>query len=323
MRVDVRQVAEFIDDVSLAAEAARGPNQKIDRLTAIYEKVRDGTIVKIEDLLAELENYLKAEWSAVPMRIFTSEMRIEKQGEVLRDIHSVQDAGFNLLGGLPDLPDDMETRTIPINVDSFPEITRQNEDMVMNLLHIVALKQLYLNRRYGHDRIRFEFVSVSGERERLRSELESRYRDISALARNRSNRAGEAQPALPGFLITDVKSLPHDYRETRVVALERRIELDNNSHLWHWNGVLDVAIAETVLLGQGEDTKMRSYEGLKRLYKLLGRDLTQPQFITLLAEDVRKAIAIAKELALPPCERFNLDELKAFYERMKDALIAA
>jgi hypothetical protein len=80
----------------------------------------------------------------------------------------------------------------------------------------------------------------------------------------------------------------------------------------------------TVLLDH--PNKEEFYPMVRGLYeKLLGRQLQEEELKLdiLLGIDPLKSQELSKRLKIPPVARYNLNDLREFYERMKDVLVAA
>ena len=126
------------------------------------------------------------------------------------------------------------------------------------------------------------------------------------------------------YLITDIGRLGADYKETRVVAMEKAMELDSNgADFVLWSGILDIAITQTILLSQGADAKGAYCGRLRELYKLLGLDVEIADLLALTGEDIPWAIDTAIRFTIPACGKFRLNELKEMYERMRSLARAA
>jgi len=83
--------------------------------------------------------------------------------------------------------------------------------------------------------------------------------------------------------------------------------------------VLDIVIAQTILLGQDEEARRLYYGRLGKLYSdILGQAVDESKIAGLLKDDIHESIAIALELAIPACGRFSIESLRELYQRMRD-----
>ena len=213
-------------------------------------------------------------------------------------------------------------RVIPINVDILPLIREENEGILNALLEIIAAKQKRLNATFGKDTVRFEFTSVSRRNEGLARELETRYRGLSSVSRNTRHQEALQSP-LQGFMVTDIEE-GIDYGASYLLPLEEKLTLEDNDGFYMFSSILDLAIVMTVLLDH--PNKEEFYPMVRGLYeKLLGRRLQEEELKLdiLLGIDPLKSQELSKRLKIPPVARYNLNDLREFYERMKDVLIAA
>jgi predicted NBD/HSP70 family sugar kinase len=237
-------------------------------------------------------------------------------------VGKVHYAGLNLLEELKALKyKDDETRwSIPINIDTLPGDGEEGIKVLESFLEVLALKQLYLNKRYG-GRIRFEFVKI-GQDGALEGVTNHRICEIynGILGRSGFWIGKKKDGCVRSFLITDRAHFPESYGETKVLALEEEMEIEDDSNLCLWNGVLDIAIAQTRLSQESTEIRALYYGRLNKLYKMLGRDLEPDQFTALLEKDIQAAISVARDLAIPPCRRFDMEGLQTLYERMRSLM---
>ncbi|MFC1589980.1 methyltransferase domain-containing protein [Candidatus Omnitrophota bacterium] len=254
------------------------------------------------------------------------------------DIQNAHIRGYRLLNDLTkeDRPRTTE-RVIPINVESLPSRSDDNEEALKKVLRIIALKQLYLNKRYGSNMIRFAFVKVNGDlstEDITDDNLHRIYELYNEVADDLNGQANlTVKPEnLKGhhesFVITDNKHIP---RDNRSIILEGRMELpindtDEDKNLYLINTILDISIAQTILLDKEEDERIHYYDDLKELYRILGVDvegLGADEFADLFSKDYVTQRSMAEKLAIPAAQRHNLDRLESIYEKIEDMLIAA
>jgi hypothetical protein len=235
--------------------------------------------------------------------------------------------GWDLLKEVFRLNHDMEKRVIPINVDTLPGVNgdTRNREALMAILNTLALKQLKLNIKYGPNKINFAFVRITkeGRMEEVTShEIISLYNSLKRVKDYNLQIAhikGEEMPS-SAFVITDLGNLPSKEANLRPIVVESRLELVDNSHPYLWGSILDIAIAQTILLGQEEDIRKRYYPRLLELYKglLKGKDIRIEDLTILFQDDIPKAIDTAIRLAIPPMERMDMESLKLLYELMME-----
>jgi hypothetical protein len=217
-------------------------------------------------------------------------------------------------------------RSIPINVDIFADAVKacpEDPDIVKRLLEILAMKQLYLNRRAKT--IGFEFVSHSGNQELL-ERIEDIYNKLE-IVKDRHLKLHKDNGFARGFTITSLEDEAAGKPSDRCVFLRGRIEAcEKDSGLYMWIGVLDLAIALTMLLGYSEEARRPHYPRLAELYnKMLSVEYiaTEAYLKDLLSDDITLSLSIARKLAIDPITRFNIDDLRSAYIRMKELAHAA
>ena len=215
-------------------------------------------------------------------------------------------------------------RAISINVDIFPlKDEGKNDEITDILLEIVAIKQRRLNAVFGKDMVRFEFVSPSGRSE-IVGRIEARYQELTNLGRRGSEDEATQGKVLHGFMVTNKTAVEYENYRPLVLDLEGNMSLKGEGAPYMFASVLDLAISLTLLVGQ--ESRNSYYDKILELYaKLVGKEIKiEPDDLDiLLGEDLAMSREIAKRLAIPPAARYNVNDVKTFYERMKYALIAA
>ena len=230
--------------------------------------------------------------------------------------------GFELLKDVTKLNHDLSYYKIPVDVDSLPCVNDDNIDILRNLLEILAMKQLILNRKYGPNRVIFEFVKRNNSCgfEPVKNHLiPTLYSELKIVHDNHLYAPVARNDYNSSFLIAVKANIPESYYDTRVLALDKRIALDNNAEFVMWNTVLDIAVAQTILLGQSEETRKAYYGRLSRLYSdILGQAVDESKIEKLLRDDIKESIFMALQLAVPTCGRFRINELRELYQKMRD-----
>ncbi|MFC1590796.1 radical SAM protein, partial [Candidatus Omnitrophota bacterium] len=252
--------------------------------------------------------------------------------EAIQNAHSI---GYDILREVTKLNHDISQFVIPINCDYLPDASSENEDVVKDILRIIALKQLYLNKRYGPNRIRFEFVTVNeqGVIEPVSDPKKHRtlelYNEVAGNIVNGScklSTTSDTSLYQRSFVITGEDRIPNDHN---VLLLQGEIDIpvskhDEEKYFYLWNTVLDIAITQTVLLGQETSVRERFYSKLRTLYRLIGVDekvLTNDNIAKLFTEDAKKQQKTALEFIIPHAVRLNLMQLRMLYDMMEELLI--
>ena len=94
-----------------------------------------------------------------------------------------------------------------------------------------------------------------------------------------------------------------------------------------WNGILDLAVGLTILLDHSEDSRQSYYPRLMELYnRLVSADSKVTQaglFKDLLDDNIDTSKSIARQLAIKPVERYDVELLRRLYIIMRDMEAAA
>jgi hypothetical protein len=213
-------------------------------------------------------------------------------------------------------------RAIPINVDIFSAIPEANADIIDRFVEVLALKQLYLNKRSRG--VEFEFVSLS-KNDALLKAVEERYYKVDLVTRH--NLKLHKDGLKPGFTITDYSDELMG-RQERFLFLDKKIEAnDADSGLYMWNGILDLAIALTILLDHSEESRQAYYQRIMELYnRLVAADSRVTEaglFSDLLDDNIETSKSIARQLAIKPIEKYDIELLRALYIAMRELEAAA
>ncbi|MBN1526760.1 MAG: diguanylate cyclase [Candidatus Omnitrophica bacterium] len=237
---------------------------------------------------------------------------VHKMGmNILDDILSRKGAanGNILTNGKP--------RTIPINIDIFADIPEANSDVITRFLEILALKQLYINRRSKG--AEFEFISFS-DNAALLGKIEKIYGELD-IVRQYNLKLHKENGLQRGFAITALEDDVTPHKERCIFLENRVVALDEASGLCMWAGVLDLALAMTILLDQEELSRKDHYNRLAEFYnKLLASRPEAVESDTLAIffdDDVQRSIGMAKKLAIPQAGKFDINDLRELYIKMR------
>ncbi len=182
------------------------------------------------------------------------------------------------------------------------------------------MKQKQLDRIFGQNIIKFDFVSLSGKKESLRNNLEAMYQGLFGS----SEKAIENQEHLEGFVITDIEDdLDNLYKGRYILPLQSQIKLEYGGDFYNISAILDLAVTLTLLMG-ASDT-LESYTMVKDLYKQLcpGMDDKNFNLSLLLKKYDDKHKDFFRKFAIPPAAKLNYQELQYMYERIRAVLIKA
>jgi hypothetical protein len=239
-------------------------------------------------------------------------------------------SGIDLLKDVTKLNHSMNNYKIQIDMDSLPPVYEndaQKKAILKKMLWILASKALLLKQKYGSDKILFEFVKKDesgafipvtnyGAAELYLSDDEE-LKIVKKHGLYISNAKKDGYQS--SFLVVVMDKRPPDYKG-RIIALEEPISIEDDSGLAMWNGILDLAIAQTILLAQDSNTQALHYERLTALYKALGKDVTKSDLTKLLAGSVEESMRVALSLAIPSCGKFKVGKLLELYGRMKELM---
>jgi hypothetical protein len=251
-------------------------------------------------------------------------------GEMSEKLETTHASGIDLLKDVTKLNHSMQNYKIQIDMDSLPPVYEneaQRKAILKKMLWIMAAKALFLKQKYGSNKILFEFVkkdesgafipvTTYGAAELYMSDDEE-LRIVKKHGLYISNAKKDDYQS--SFLIVAKDKRPADYKG-RIIALEEPISIEDDSGLAMWNGILDLAIAQTILLAQDSTTRASYYGALAGLYKLLGKDVEEAAIAKLLDADIQEAIKMALQLAIPACGRFKVGELLELYEKMRNLM---
>lgn len=307
------------DDYSMSIKGYRlEPQKGIDLIVSKTRKFFDDTRSEIDNELFEPEMQWKVE-----SPIVTSFKLI---------ISQAHKEGFKLLEALTKKPargSDIGVaavpRAIPVNVDIFSDIFAKggNMDIAERFLEILALKQLYLNR-HGHA-AEFIFISRSGNDALL--DAVSRIYDELDVVKHYDLKFRGDKGLKKGFTITDLSDDTSNYNERCLFLTEKVKADDEDSGLYMWSGILDLAVSLTMLMEYEESARSQYYPEIIRLYSTLMQDRSKvvddSVLQKLLTADIDEARSIAKNFAIRPLSKFNINERRTLYILMRTLWEAA